>query len=145
MRVLRFMLLKKRVAAMLTIVTLLPAMIIAQAGGNKDVTGKVTDNSGNALSGVTVSVKSTKIATVTNAEGIYTIKAREEDVLVFSSASFTPKEVTVTAASVFNITMEAAVTTLGDVVVVGYGKSSKRTLVSSITSVKPEELNRGSM
>jgi len=50
MRVLRFKLLKKRVAAMLTIVTLLPAVMMAQAGGNKSVTGKVTDNSGNALS-----------------------------------------------------------------------------------------------
>lgn len=143
MRVLRFMLLKKRVAAMLTIVTLLPAVMMAQVG--KNITGKVTDNSGNALSGVTVNVKSTSTATVTNGRGVYTIKAKESDVLVFSSASFTPKEVTITAASVYNVTMEAAVTTLGDVVVVGYGKSSKRTLASSITSVKPEELNRGSI
>ena len=145
MRVLRFMLLKKRVAAMLTIVTLLPAMIMAQAGGNKEVTGKVTDNSGNALSGVTVNVKSTSTATATNGRGVYSIKVKEGDVLVFSSASFSPKEVTVTAASVYDVTMEAAVATLSDVVVVGYGKSSRKNLSSSITTIKPEDLNKGAI
>jgi hypothetical protein len=145
MRVLRFRLLKKRVAAMLTIVTLLPAMIMAQAGGNKDVTGKVTDNSGSALSGVTVIVKSTSTATATNGRGVYSIKAKEGDVLVFSSASFSPQEVNVTSASAYNVTMEPLVATLSDVVIVGYGKSSRKNLSSSITTIKPEDLNKGAI
>ncbi|KAA9041182.1 SusC/RagA family TonB-linked outer membrane protein [Ginsengibacter hankyongi] len=145
MKVLHFLLPKKRTAAIFTMVMLLPVLLLAQRTGTKDVTGKVTDKSGNDLSGITVSVRSTTIATVTNASGIYTIKAREGDILVFSSASFTAQQIKVTSASSYNIVMEASVTTLSDVVVVGYGRSSRKNLSSSITTIKPEELNKGAI
>ena len=145
MKVLHFLLPIKRTAAIFTMVILLPALLLAQRTGTKDITGKVTDKSGNALSAITVSVKSTRVATATNADGDFTIKAKEGDVLVFSSASFTTQEVKVTAASSYNIVMEASVTTLSDVVVVGYGRSSRKNLSSSITTIKPEELNKGAI
>ena len=145
MTLLSFLLLKMRSAVILMLVFLLPGFLCAQGGNARQITGKVTDNAGAALVGVTVSVKSTNAATSTDAQGAYIINARQGDVLVFSSASFTAKEVRVGAASVYNVSLEASTTTLSDVVVVGYGRSSRKNLSSSITTVKPEELNKGAI
>jgi len=139
------MLLKKRLVQVLALFMFLPGILLAQRSGTKDISGTVSDNSGNPLAGVTVTVKGTSTASVTNAQGMFALKAKEGDVLVVSSASFTTKEVPVTAAGSYSVILEAAVATLGDVVVVGYGRSSKKNLPSSVTTIKPEDMNRGAI
>lgn len=142
MREYRFRLLTKATALIITVLTLLPAFLAAQQGGSKVVTGKVTDNSGNPLAGVTVNVKSTKVSTSTNSDGIFKIEAKNNDVLVFSSASYKQKEVNVTSASDYDVVLEPAFATLSDVVLVGYGSSSRKNLSSAITTIKPDQLNK---
>ncbi|MDE3143037.1 MAG: SusC/RagA family TonB-linked outer membrane protein, partial [Bacteroidota bacterium] len=124
---------------------LMPLLILAQRSGTKEITGKVSDNIGNPLAGVSVQVKNANVVTVTANNGTFSIKAKDGEVLVFSSVAFTKKEVVVSSSASYDITLESAVAALSDVVVVGYGKSSRRTLSSAITTIKPEDLNRGSI
>ena len=122
---------------------LFPGMLLAQ--DLKTVTGKVTDDSGNPIQSASVKVKGAKGGTTTNASGVYTIKAKDGDVIVISAVSFGAKEITVGSQANYNVNLEATSTNLNDVVVVGYGKGSKKTLSSSISTVKAEELNRGAI
>jgi iron complex outermembrane receptor protein len=66
-------------------------------------------------------------------------------VLVFSAVSFETTQVKVTAESTYTVVLPLTSATLGDVVVVGYGKSSRKSLTSAITTVKPEDLNKGAI
>ncbi len=145
MRLLHLKIPEKKMLKLLAFFFMLPVFMLAQNTGSKEITGKVTDNAGNALPGVTVTVKGTSTVTVTNSSGSFSIKAKERDVLVFSSVSFASKEITVTGASVYSLVLETSAATLTDVVVVGYGRNSKRNLSSAITSIKPEDLNRGAI
>src|SRR5690606_31516832 len=64
----------------------------------------------------------------------------ESSILVFSSVGFVTEEVAVESQSVINVTMTPDVTTLGEIVVVGYGTQRERDLTSAISTVKSEEL-----
>lgn len=109
------------------------------------VTGTVVDNTGLPIPGATVVIKGTTKATSTAVNGTFSIQAKSGDVLVFSSVSYTSKEVAVTSAKNYKVTLLDANTALKEIVVVGYGTSSRKTLSSSITTVKPEDLNKGAI
>ena len=109
------------------------------------ISGTITDGKGSPAVGITVTVKGTKKVTVTAQDGSFSATAKEGDVLVLSSISFVKKEVPVTKESFYKIEMEQATTALTDVVVVGYGRSSRKTLSSAITTIKPDDLNRGAI
>jgi len=109
------------------------------------VSGTVVDNTGLPIPGATVVIKGTTNATSTAANGTFSIQAKSGDVLVFSSVSYTPKEVAVTSVKNYKVTLLDANTALKEIVVVGYGTSSRKTLSSSITTVKPEDLNKGAI
>ncbi|MEO8110956.1 MAG: SusC/RagA family TonB-linked outer membrane protein [Ginsengibacter sp.] len=145
MRSIYVLLLKKKHTFLFSLILLLPIFLAAQSPGTKDITGKVTDNTGTPLSGVTVTARSSNAASVTNNKGAYNVKAKEGDVLIFSSVSYAQKEVTVGAVSSYDVTLQATIATLSDVVVVGYGKSSRKNLSSSITTIKPGDLNKGAI
>ncbi|MGZ3939627.1 MAG: TonB-dependent receptor plug domain-containing protein, partial [Flavisolibacter sp.] len=107
--------------------------------------GVVNDSKGNPVTDATVSVKGTSRTAVTASDGSYSIDARNGDVLVVTHVSFGTKEVTVGSATVCNVTLAETNSTLSDVVVVGYGRSSRRTLSSSVSSIKAEDLNKGAI
>ncbi|MBD0285771.1 MAG: TonB-dependent receptor [Flavisolibacter sp.] len=109
------------------------------------VRGVVKDAKGATLPGVTVTVKGTNHSTISANDGSYSINAKEGDVLVFTYVSFAPQEITVGKESLYNLTLSETSSTLSDVVVVGYGRSNRRTLTSSVSTVKPEDLNRGAI
>jgi len=134
---------KSKLAGLVALLLMNPFFLAAQ-GGNV-VKGKVSDDKGQPAAGITVSVKGTKRITATAANGTFSIEAKEGDVLVFSGVSFETKEVPVTSENFYDVTLTVSASTLGDVVVVGYGRNTKRNLSSSITTLKPEELNRGAI
>ena len=138
-----FFVLKKRILHVFVLFLFIPGMLLAQE--TKSITGIVTDINGNAVSSASVKVKGAKGGTATNSSGTFNIKVKEGDVLVISAVSFVTKEVIVTAGDTYTVSLEATSTTLNDVVVVGYGKGSKRTLASSISSIRSEDLNRGAI
>lgn len=123
---------------------LIPCLLIAQSG-LREIKGVIKDDKGAGVSGATVAVKSTGLSTASATTGSFTISASEGDTLVISSVSFTSTMVPVTKESFYNVSMSTTAAALNDVVVVGYGRSSRKTLTSAITTVKPEDLNRGAI
>jgi TonB-linked SusC/RagA family outer membrane protein len=111
---------------------------------NTQIKGTVTDETNTPLPGVTVKVKGKSTGVTTNADGLYTINiSGPADVLVFSSVGSIAKEETVGNKKTINITLISDQKQLNDVVVIGYGTSSKREITSSITTVKAEDFNSG--
>jgi TonB-dependent starch-binding outer membrane protein SusC len=109
----------------------------------KVITGKVTDNTGAPVAGVTVTVKGTNLATQTSADGSYRLSVPENaGTLVFSAVGFGNQEATITGTEV-NLAMASTSANLNEVVVVGYGTARKRDLTGAVASVKAKDFNQG--
>lgn len=116
----------KRALIVVAGTVLLAAQAYAQ---QKVVTGKVTNEQGQAVHGVQVVVKGTGTGTLTNIEGNYAIRASAGQVLLFRLLGNAPEERTVGAGSVINVELKRVATTLDAVVVSALGQStSQRTL-----------------
>lgn len=106
------------------------------------VTGKVTDaKDGTPVSGATITVKGTKTATQTAADGTFKINAAPNAVLVISSVGFAQREVAVSAAA--NISLTQVNQQLNELVVVAYGTKRKGDLTGSVTSVSAKDFQKG--
>jgi iron complex outermembrane receptor protein len=119
-------------------------MFVVQAQ-HKEIRGTVKDTKGSPVPGATVTVKGTQVFAISANDGSFTVSAKESDVLVFTAVSFETIEVKVTSSASYDIALAGSSLTLSDVVVVGYGKSSRKNLSSSITTIKPEDLNKGAI
>lgn len=110
------------------------------------VTGTVTDKKGEPIPGVTVTVKGTKNATSTNNQGVYSLNNVASDaVLLFTGAGISRQEVQVGGRSSVNAELETSVSSLNEVVVVGYGTSRKKDLTGSVASVKAKDFLQGTV
>jgi len=110
------------------------------------VKGKVRDENGEGMIGVTVQVRGTLIGTVTDIDGNYKVNVPDENaVLVYSFVGYKPSEIRVGNQSVINVDLELDVQALEEVVVIGYGTQTKRNLSSSVTSVDVEKINPATM
>ncbi len=105
------------------------------------ITGKVTDASQQAISGVTITERGTNNSTSTNDEGLYTLTLQDIDgaVLVVSALGYTTQEVPVNGATV-NVTLQSSQTDLDEVVVVGYGTQRKSDLTGAVGTVRADAL-----
>jgi TonB-linked SusC/RagA family outer membrane protein len=99
------------------------------------VSGKVTDDSGQPLPGVTVVIKATVIGTNTDVNGNYRINSSANDVLVFSSIGYVKQEVSLNGRTQIDIQLKTDTRTLNDVVVIGYGTQRRRDITGSVGSV----------
>ena len=107
----------------------------------RQIAGKVTDEHGKPLEGVTVAVKGTPVVTTTSVSGNYQITLPENAVtLVFSIVGFEPQEAGAPTSNVLNITLKTHVSNLDEVVVVGYGTQRRRDLTGAISSVTSKEI-----
>lgn len=103
-----------------------------------EIRGRVTDEAGNPLPGVSIFVKGTHIGVVSDAKGLYTLSLKEANgVLVFSSIGFTSKEVAVAGRSEIDVALTKNMASALDqvVVVVGYGTVKKADLTGSVSRV----------
>lgn len=108
---------------------------------NKAVSGKVTDPTGNPLVGVTVSARGSRVSAVTNAEGSFTISVPASvKTLVFSFVGFASKDVNIEGQTSIGISLVQTNTSLGEVVVVGYGTQRKRDVTASISKVTADKI-----
>lgn len=115
-------------------------LVLAQAVGQQvTVTGKVNSPDG-PLPGVSVKIKGTTVASPTNGDGFYTIKASPTDVLVFSYIGFTTLERSVGNNTTINVMLSYDATALEQVVVVGFGTQKKESLTGAVTSVNVEKV-----
>ncbi|MBL7813890.1 MAG: TonB-dependent receptor [Saprospiraceae bacterium] len=110
-----------------------------------NVSGKVVDNNSEPLVGVSIRVEGTDKGTITDVDGNYSLTCPSNATLVFSFVGFADQKVAVNNQSVVNVTLAASASALNEVVVVGYGQSSRKTLTSAVTTMKPEDLNRGAI
>ena len=107
------------------------------------ITGKVVDNNGDPLMGVSVAVKGTDNGTVTNLDGTFTLSVPSEGTLRASYIGYETKEVRITDQKSYKITLLESNKILNEVVVVGYGKMARKDLTSSITTITSNDLNKG--
>ena len=108
---------------------------------DRSITGKVQSQNGEALPGVSVLVKGTTAGTTTNADGVFTINANDNSVLVFSSVGMIIQQKTVGNRTNISITMIDDAKSLDEVVVVGYGTQKKTSLTGAISKFKDEKLD----
>nr|WP_245882259.1 TonB-dependent receptor [Spirosoma oryzae] len=109
------------------------------------VTGQVTDAAtGEALAGCSVVVKGTQRGTTTDANGNYRLSVPNGNVtLVFGFIGFVSQEVVVGNQTAINVGLKSSASELNQVVVIGYGSTTKRDMTGSIKSIKSADFNRG--
>ncbi len=128
---------KLRLRALMCLLILLPLMA---AGQQKSITGKVVDEFGEALPGVTIVVDGTTRGVSTDIDGNYRIIAAPGEVLVFSSVGMNTQKITVGAQTVINVTLVETTSEIESVVVVGYGVQKKETVVGAISQISGQRL-----
>lgn len=129
---------------------LLMTCLAATVSAQVKISGKVTDETGTPLPGITVTLKNTKLGSNTSVDGIYSFMANVPAgnyTLVFTGIGFTSQEIPVTIGT-SNITrdvkMGTSVSKLDEIVVTGTSQgTTRRQLGSYIASVKADDLNKG--
>jgi len=105
------------------------------------ISGKVTDEKGQPLPGVSVTKKGTSTGVITNSSGNYTIKLSDKDAtLVFSFVGYISQEVVVGNQTTIDIKLVEKINALNEIVIVGYGKTKKATLTGAVSSVTGSEI-----
>lgn len=116
--------------------------VAGSAFAQSRVSGKVSDQTGLPLEGVTVTVKNTNRATLTTAEGNFSITAMSDDVLVFSAIGFAVKEEPLHGRTEVTIQLTSEFKTMDEVVVVAYGTQKKSNITGAVSSVKGDEIEK---
>ena len=120
-------------------------LLINTQAQNRTITGKVTDENGQGIQGVSVLVKGTRIGTETNADGNFSLSVpASARTLVISSVNMETQETAISGESV-NVTLKTSTTSLEGVVITSLGIArDKRSLGYASQNLKGEELaNRG--
>lgn len=94
----------------------------------KPVTGKVTDDKGIPLPGVTVFIKGTNQRTLTQENGSFTIEAKPGEIIEFTMVGYSSYSIKVGNQTSLTVMLQQNTSNLTDVVVVGYGTQKKVTV-----------------
>ena len=127
----------RKLRLLLLVGFLLPAQILL---AQVQVTGRVTDDKGGALPGVTVTVKDRNLSTVTDINGSFSISAPSNSTLVFSYIGFQTIERSITNGGVVNVSLKQGDNSMSEVVVTGYLSQTRRSAPGSITRIKADEV-----
>ena len=108
----------------------------------RTITGTVTNENGEPLPGLSISIKGTTIGTVTDMDGEYTFEIDDPStaVLVFSFIGMQTQEIAIGDQTEINISMMADLIGLDEVVVVGYGTQKRSDITGTIGSIPNERL-----
>ena len=126
-----------RMIAFLVITLLLSYESFAQ---QRTITGKVSDVNNTPLVGATVTVKETKLATQTDANGNFSIAVGNGKTLVISFVGSKTQEVPIGDLTQLSVTLQPTANNLGEVVVVGYQTQKKADLTGAVSVVDVREL-----
>ncbi|MCB9284561.1 MAG: TonB-dependent receptor [Lewinellaceae bacterium] len=108
------------------------------------ITGKVTDATGEPLIGATVLLKGTASGTITDLDGNYSFDARE-GTLVFSYTGYEPQEIAIDGQTKIDVTLEVASYVLDDIVVIGYGTQKKEDLTTAVVVIDSKSIKNRPM
>jgi TonB-dependent starch-binding outer membrane protein SusC len=104
------------------------------------VSGKITDNTGLPLVGVTVSVTGTNRAVISDVKGNYSITLNPPDKsLTYSFIGMKKQDILISGRILINVVLENETSTLEEVVVVGYGSQKKVNLTGAVSAVKIDD------
>lgn len=115
-----------------------------QIAEGKEISGKITDNAGEPLIGVSIMDTNSSNGTVTDTDGKFTIKVPPKTILVVSYVGYKTKRVNTGSTNTINIVLEEDDKLLDEVIVIGYGIMKRSDINASIVSVKPEDLVKSS-
>lgn len=107
------------------------------------ITGKVTDAStGEPMPGVNIQVKGTSIGAISDTYGQFTISGMEDEnaVLIFSFIGYVSQEVPLAGRIVINVALAGEMTSLEEVIVVGYGTQKRSDITGTVASMPKERL-----
>ncbi len=106
------------------------------------VSGRIIDEGGEGLPGVTILVKGGVEGTITDLNGDFTLDVNEDDVLTLSFIGYKSVDVPVSGRTTIDYQMEIDLAQLDEVVVVGYGTQKKSHLTGAISKVENEKLDQ---
>ncbi|MFV0483604.1 MAG: SusC/RagA family TonB-linked outer membrane protein [Bacteroidales bacterium] len=106
----------------------------------RQISGIVKDENGETMPGVSVMIKGSTKATITQVDGDFNIQVSDTDILIFSFIGMQSQEIPVAGKSVLNVVMSSADMQLEGVAVVAYGTQKKVTITGAISSVNSKEL-----
>jgi TonB-linked SusC/RagA family outer membrane protein len=110
---------------------------------NISISGTIKDEKGGVLTGVTVTIKGTRVSTASDADGKFTLHAvPAQSTLVFSHIGFITREEKLTGESNLTIVLQEQSINMNEVVVVGYGTQKKINLTGAVVTVGGNDLNK---
>ncbi|TYA84180.1 SusC/RagA family TonB-linked outer membrane protein [Seonamhaeicola marinus] len=107
-----------------------------------NISGVVSDESGQPLTGANVLVKGTTTGAQTDFDGNYSLSAASDATLVVSYLGFVTKEVAVNGQTTLNITLTEDASQLDEIVIVGYGTTKKSDLTGAVAVVGSEDIEK---
>jgi iron complex outermembrane receptor protein len=111
-----------------------------------EVTGKVTDGkSSEVLPGASIVIMGTTTGTSTNVNGIFSIQANPEDVLIVSFVGYIQKEIPVNNQNTINISLSPETIGMDEVIVIGYGTTTKEDATGAVSVVGSDDFNKGAL
>lgn len=112
--------------------------------GKKDckVTGRVVDVTGDGLPGATIAVNGTPIKAVTSIDGSFDVTVPRNSTLQFSYVGCVSQSRKVSNSTSLEVMLRENQKVLNDVVVIGYGTTTRKNLTTSISSVKPDKISK---
>ncbi len=109
---------------------------------DKTVSGTVTNQNGQPLPGVSITIQGTKKGVVTDNFGHFQIDVPDESsVLVVSYVGYQTKSVPVAGQNILQVSLNETVTGLNDVIVVGYSTQKKKDLTGAVSVINNKDIN----
>lgn len=110
-----------------------------------NIEGKVTNENGAPLAGVTISLLKSNKATLTNEQGGFSLKRLSvDDILVATSVGYFKEEIKVNKQTYVVIALKPSVALLDETLIIGYGSSTKRYNVGSVTKISSDDISKQS-
>lgn len=123
------------------LISLLLLIAFGLSAQEVDISGKITDDQGEALIGATILVKGSAAGTATDVEGNYSLTLPENaSILVVSYTGYSTQEVEIGSRTIVDVQLALDAAQLDEVVVVGYGTTKKSDLTGAVGSTSGEDL-----
>ncbi|WP_225035273.1 SusC/RagA family TonB-linked outer membrane protein [Winogradskyella sp. SM1960] len=109
-----------------------------------NVSGQVQDENGMPLTGVNIYVKNSQIGTLSDFDGNYNLSVPSQATIIFSYIGYITQEVIASSDNpIINIVLQESLEGLDEVVLIGYGQSTKKENTGAVTSIKSDDFNQG--
>jgi len=110
------------------------------------ISGKVIDSeTGEGIVGVNIIEKGTSNGTITDLKGDYSVSITEGATMVFSFVGYTSEEIIVSTQSVIEVALAPDITSLSEVIVIGYGTQQKKEVISAVSKISSKDFNTGNI